>query len=56
MPPPRLFDLAVVGGLFVADVVAQAVVTAGGKASSSRMTPLAVALAAIAAAIFWWRR
>jgi signal transduction histidine kinase len=56
VPPPWLFDLAVVGGLFIADVGAQIVVSAGGKASSSRLTPLAVAVAAVAAGVLWWRR
>jgi signal transduction histidine kinase len=54
--PPRCFDLVVVAGLFTADVVAQIVVTAGGKASSSPLTPLSVVVAAVAASVFWWRR
>jgi len=56
MPSPRLVDLAVVGGLFTADVAGQIVVTTGGRAPSSPLTPLAVMVAAAAAIVFWWRR
>jgi signal transduction histidine kinase len=56
LPSPRLVDLAVVGGLLAADVVGQVVVTAGGRASSPPLTPLGVAVAALSAGVFWWRR
>ena len=56
LPSPRLCDLAVVGGLLAADLVAQIVITAGGRASSPPLSALAVAVAAGSAGVFWWRR
>jgi signal transduction histidine kinase len=42
--------------LFVADVVAQIVVSAGGHAPSRPLSVVGVLLAAAAAGLFWWRR
>jgi len=54
--PERAVDLAIVGGLIAADVVAQVVVSAGGDARSPALGLGPVLVAAVCAAPFWWRR
>jgi len=52
----RAVDVAIVGSLLIADLSAQAVATAGGRATSPALGFGPVVLAALCAGLFWWRR